>query len=532
MRNTFPAKLARGLYVPLALLFPLLLHQNAGAQQNENTTNSSQPSQPADLATIASLLQELQAEVHDLRSQVSSLNIQQESARAETVALRKELEQSNPRFAASRDSVTTIGLVQCTGPCPEAQESTEDRIAKLEEDIKLADAKIAEQSQTKVESSSKYRVRLSGIVLFNMFGERGHTDNSDFPQFAVPPDPLASGGSFGAAIRQSQIGFEAFGPTIAGARTSADIHFDLSGGFPGTQNGVSFGILRLRTGTFRFDWQNTSLVGGQDSLFFAPLNPTSLATLATPALAYSGNLWSWTPQIRVEHRIALSESSTVLLQGGILDNLTGDLPSSTYTRSPSWGEYSGQPAFAARVAWMHKLGEQDLTFGAGGYYSRQIWGFGRTVDGWAGTMDLKLPLGRKFEFTGQFYRGRAVGGIGGGLGQTAVWKAPFSSSSTEVYGLNSAGGWAQIKYRAIPKLQFNAALGQDNPLASDLRNLGGNGAYTGQLLSKNQTAFVNFIFQPRSDFEFSVEYRKLKTFILDSNPDTANRVNLSVGYIF
>lgn len=516
-----------------ALIVLLLLYPRAVcAQQPGNAAKleSSQPAPTVDLATIGSLLHELQAEVRELKSQVKDLQTQQQSARTESAELRRELEQAKPQFTATAVSSSVDIPSVAAGSTPSASE--DERIAKLEEDLQLADAKIAEQSQTKVESASKYRVRLSGIVLFNMFGERGRTDNTDFPQFAIPADPLSTGGSFGAAIRQSQIGIQAFGPTIAGARTSADIQFDFAGGFPGTQNGVSFGIMRLRTGTFRFDWADTSVVGGQDSLFFAPLSPTSIATLATPALAYSGNLWSWTPQVRVEHRFTLSDTSSLLLQGGILDNLTGDVPDSTYTRSPSWGEQSGQPAYATRVAWTHKLDGQDLTLGAGAYYSRQNWGFNRNVDGWAGTMDLKLPLGRMFELTGQFYRGRALGGIGGGLGQTALWNAPFADSTTEVYGLNAAGGWTQLKYRATPKLQFNAALGQDNPFASDLRNDGGSGTYTGQLLSKNQSGLVNFIFQPRSDFEMSVEYRKLKTFILDSNTNAANRVNLSVGYIF
>jgi hypothetical protein len=412
------------------------------------------------------------------------------------------------------------------------QTSTEDRIKKLEENQQLEDAEIAEQSQTKVESASKYRARMSGIVLLNTYGERGSVLNVDFPQLAVPPGLLSSGGSFGASARQSQIGIQAFGPTIASARTSADIQFDFAGGFPEAQNGASFGIMRLRTATVRFDWTDTSVIGGQDSLFFAPLSPTSIATLAIPALAYSGNLWSWTPQVRVEHKFTLSDSSTLSVQGGVLDNLTGDPPPSLYDRYPSWGEYSGQPAYATRLSWTRRLHGQDLTIGAGGYYSRQLWGFGRSVDGWASTMDLKIPVGRMFEFTSQIYRGRAVGGIGGGLGQSVLWNGTQSDPSTEMHGLQSVGGWAQLKYRTTPKLEFNGALGQDNPFSSDLRNFGGNGSYYGELFSRNQSALVNFIYQPRSDFVFSLEYRRLKTFILDGNPNSANLVNLSMGYIF
>ena len=172
------------------------------------------------------------------------------------------------------------------------------------------------------------------------------------------------------------------------------------------------GLVRLRTGIVRFDWSNTSVIAGQDQLFFAPLAPTSLASLAVPALAYSGNLWAWAPQIRVEHRFTLPDHSTLLLQAGILDSSSGETPLSSFERTPSWGERSGQPAYAARVSWSVPAFDENMTIGAGGYYGRESWGFGRNVDGWAGTLDLMLPLGRLFfEFSGQFYRGRASGRI-------------------------------------------------------------------------------------------------------------------------
>lgn len=136
----------------------------------------------------------------------------------------------------------------------------------MEDEQRLINDKIVEQSQTKVESGSKYRVRLSGIVLFNANVTRGSVDNLDFPQIATPPPTPAVSGAFSGSLRQSQIGLEAFGPDIAGARTSANIKFDFAGGFPNAPNGTAFGIVRLRTGTIRLDWEHTSIVAGQDSL--------------------------------------------------------------------------------------------------------------------------------------------------------------------------------------------------------------------------------------------------------------------------
>ena len=109
-------------------------------------------------------------------------------------------------------------------------------------------------------------------------------------------------GSFGGIRASVADWYPGVWPDDCRCANECRIQFDFAGGFPEAQNGASFGIMRLRTGTIRFDWTNTSLVGGQDSLFFAPFSPTSIATLGIPAMAYSGNLWSWTPQVRVEHK--------------------------------------------------------------------------------------------------------------------------------------------------------------------------------------------------------------------------------------
>jgi hypothetical protein len=532
MRGNHSRKCILG--VSAVLIWLIASRDPVNAQSVDATAGPAiqESAQGTDPANVASLLKQLQAQIDTLNAQVKDLRTQQQSAQADASAMRKELDVTKSHLAALEQPAKGTEAAQIQPGPPSAASSSEERVARLQENQQMADAKIAEQSQTKVESSSKYRLRLSGILLFNLFDNRGNVDSVDFPQLATPSGPFFADSSFGASLRQSQLGIEAFGPTIAGARTSADIQFDFAGGFPQYPNGVSFGIMRLRTGTVRFDWQDTSIVAGQDTLFFSPLSPTSFATLAVPALAYAGNLWSWTPQVRVEHNFTLSKSSRLSLQGGILDSLSGDIPFSTTERYPTWGENSGQPAYAARVAWTQKIHGQDLVLGFGGYYGRQDWGFHRKIDGWAGMMDLTLPLGSRFELTGQFYRGRALGGLGGGIGQSVLWNGPFASPATEIQGLNSMGGWAQLKFKATSKLQFNGAFGQDNPYASDLRQYGGNENLYGAPLARNQSGFVNFVYQPRSDIVFSLEYRKIRTYLLDSNFNSANLVNLSVGYIF
>ena len=135
-----------------------------------------------------------------------------------------------------------------------ADSSTQEHAASLEEQLQLLSGKVDEQYQTKVESASKYRVRLSGIVLMNLFSNRGTVDNADIPHVVLPGTPGQSRGSFGGTLRQSMLGLEVFGPEIAGAKTSAEIQFDFGGGFAEVPNGVTSGLVRLRTATMRCGW--------------------------------------------------------------------------------------------------------------------------------------------------------------------------------------------------------------------------------------------------------------------------------------
>ena len=138
-------------------------------------------------------------------------------------------------------------------------------------------------------------------------------------------------------------------PQFTVPRLVGRVQFDFGGGFPnGALDGINTGIVRLRTASVRLDWQNTSIVAGQDNLFISPNSPTSFASLLTPSFGYSGNLWAWTPQLRIEHKFALTENQNIAVQAGILDNLTSEYAYGVH-RQPQAGESSGQPAYAFRT---------------------------------------------------------------------------------------------------------------------------------------------------------------------------------------
>jgi hypothetical protein len=339
-----------------------------------------------------------------------------------------------------------------------------------------------------------------------------------------------SSGSFAATVRQSLFTLDVAGPQWGGAKTRGDVTFDFFGGFPSNPEGVTAGQVRLRTAKVSLDWANTSIVAGQDGPFFSPLSPSSLASTAYPAFASTGNLWTWTPQVRVEHRIALSDATKLILQGGILDPLTGQLPAE-YDRIPTAGEASRVPAFAMRIGMEHLANERPTSIGAGAYYSRQDWNFGRNVDSWAATVDWNLAMGRWFALSGEAYRGRAIGGLGGGISNSVLFAGSSAESSAVAFPMESAGGWSQLKFKPVDRLEFNAAYGQDYSFLAGVRSFSIGPMIGGTPVTRNQSGFFNVIYQPRSILLFSIEYRRLSTSF--SGPKlNADRISISSGIVF
>ncbi len=504
----------------------------AGAQNS--ASNSSSNASPPNDATAAAI-QDLQQQVRELRAAMGAMQAENRELRNQVQGLQgKTVRPVAEKGAyggasASDDHTDPQVLPQTASAAPVTDQRAENRVAALEETTQLLNSKLDDQYQTKVESGSKYRVRLSGLVLFNLFNNHGATDNQDIPSYAAGPNAESN---FGATVRQSEIGLEVFGPAIAGAKTSASLQADFSGGFPSTWNGVDAGIFRLRTASARLDWEHTSVVVGQDELFISPFSPSSYASLAIPAFNYAGNLWAWTPQLRIEHRFDVGTDETVSVQGGILDNLTGEFPADSYFRYPGPGEESGQPAYATRVAWSQNRRDLPFTLGVAGYYGRQHWGINQNIDSWAGLVDWQVPLVQRFSISGEFYRGRALGGLNGGFGRSVLYDGDPSDPNTPIHGLDTVGGWSQVKLRATAKLEFNAGFGMDNPTDSEVRLAVASQQMLGALYLQNRSELGNVIYRPRSNLLFSAEYRHLRTLELYNPNNTAQQINLMMGIFF
>ena len=189
---------------------------------------------------------------------------------------------------------------------PAETTTTADAVAKLTKDVEdlherqaMQQSQIATLDQSKVESESKYSVKLSGLILANGFVNTHRVDIAADPTYA-----LYGPGTTGLSLRQTILGVDARGPHLFGATTHGDVHAD----FFGASTQMSYdtgGLLRLRTAHAEMNWKDTKVFVELDRTILVPNAPSSLTAVAEPPLAWAGNLWSWNPQLGISHEIDL-----------------------------------------------------------------------------------------------------------------------------------------------------------------------------------------------------------------------------------
>ena len=224
---------------------------------------------------LSTAIQELRAQVQELRTTVTEMKSEAAEYRAQSDELRKELE----NMRANAVVPPPQGAESRTAEAP-ADNAVNKKLASLDETTQLLQSEIRTQYQTKVESASKYRLRLSGLVLLNLFSNRGYVDNLDFPSYAASANLYGTSQAFGATLRQSEFGLDVFGPELLGAKSSGEVQLDFGGGFPGgALDGVNSGLVRLRTASMRLDWASTSIVvpGRGPSSLVATVSGTSIS---------------------------------------------------------------------------------------------------------------------------------------------------------------------------------------------------------------------------------------------------------------
>jgi uncharacterized coiled-coil protein SlyX len=491
--------------VATVLLLPALVTRTCVAQSAPATE------------TIEQKVDRLSAAVVRTQSQVEAYQTQLEE-------LKKQLAEVEQQLAAQKVPNSSPGSTASTPP-PNASISA-SATDEIKERQALQESEIATHEQTKVETESKYPLKVSGLLLFNAYVNTRQVDISANPTYALP-----GGGSTGLSVRQTVLGFDARGPHLFGAASHADARVDFFAN--GAQsNYAAAGLLRLRTAHAGLRWQNTEAFIEQDRSLLAPNAPSSLVAVSQPEFSWSGNLWTWNPQIGISHQIGLTSSNRLKLQAGLIDTADPQLLAAPPNMSPiSRTERSRWPGTEARIAsgW----GDPDLgpEFGVSGYFSPHETASSLRFNAWAGAMDLRLPVSKHFAFIANAYRGAGLGGLGGGGYVDYVYL--YTGTREIARALDDVGGWTQLKAKIGERLEFNGGYGIDNPFAGQIHastKIPEYATYYG--LARNRSAFGNVIYSPSSYLLFSLEYRRLWTNFATGPTNTSDVIGIGAGYRF
>ncbi|HEV3196991.1 MAG TPA: hypothetical protein VGZ73_03765 [Bryobacteraceae bacterium] len=380
----------------------------------------------------------------------------------------------------------------------------------VEERLAVQESRIAEQAQTKVESSQRFPIRLTGTALVNAFINSKQNGGADYPTAASLTRGNATGG---ASWRQTTIGLDYRGPqAIWGGTVRGSVFMDFNGGtsLPNNQ------MIHLRTAEIAIDWSSRTFMVGQDKPIFSPRNPDSLAQVGVTPLAGSGNLWFWEPQARFEQRFKLSEQTTLRVQAGVVQTseFLANLPTSFTVPLERY-----RPGGEARVeiAYGSKAGRR-IEIAPGFHYSTSHVA-GASVPSDVASIDWLLAPTDRVEFEGAAFTGQNLANFGlGTLRQGFTVLGP-----RDALAIHAKGGWSQITLRATDRLSFHLMGGIFDGRNRDL--LRGDAGY-------NHSYGGNLFYRIAPNVIVSLETMQMRTLYLGPGLRINNHYDLAIAYLF
>lgn len=429
----------------------------------------------------------------------------------------EKLEQSNRDLTnevhALRQELAESRNASSAAPVQPA-EDTQDQMA-------VEKARVDELEQTKIESSQKMPLRITGMALFNAYINGRYNGGTENTIIASLTQGDATGGG---TLRQTTLGFEYDSPqSVLGARISGALDLDLFGGTSNTLDN----LVRLRTADVVLDWGSTSLLVGQEKPIISPRDPTSLAQVGVSPLSGAGNLWLWQPQIRLEHRFSLTENTGIRAQAGVVQTreLGGELngyPSYVPAPDMTLPTEHPEPGVEARLELWHRWSDTRRFEIASGFHDNRSTVGTSSVTSRIYTADGLFTPASHLVLSGFFYTGQNVANLG-------ALPQGFTFFSLGYYGpylarpVQSTGGWGQVRIPVTPRLAFDfyGGLQDDNKHDLSAGYIGLNAGY-----------FANTIYQIAPNVFVSLELGQIRTTYLVTGNRLNNHYDLALGYAF
>ncbi|MEX2178364.1 MAG: hypothetical protein WD801_06610 [Gemmatimonadaceae bacterium] len=417
--------------------------------------------------------------------------------------------QSRNRLLRLLLSAALVVLASVPAGAQDVSDSLAIRLRRAENAIAVLQRQLAEQAERGVATRSGLRVELNGRVAVNGFANDRRVNNVDNPQFVRPDNtPGVPVQGAGMAIRQTTLGLAVTAPAVLGGAFTGDVDVDFYGGQVPSGGGRTFPLLRLRTARAQVRWTNWHLLVGQESPLISALNPVSPAAVGTPAFAAAGNLWLWLPQIRVGRETG--GNIRVGMQGAIVAPTSGD-PAAAFDTDYDLAESANRPFLQSRAYVKWGGGEAELAGELGcGVHQGWLMPAAARVPSSAFACDAMLPVVEWLEVRGEYFRGQALRGLGGGgIGQN------FNTSGDP---LHTSGGWAQINLRPRVGLRVGVGCGVDHPADGPARQ-------------RNQACSTYTIVRPSGPLFFGGELRRIVTGYAGANHRN-DHVTIVTGFEF
>ena len=379
----------------------------------------------------------------------------------------------------------------------------------IEERVAVAEHRIEEHAQTKVESSQRFPVSLTGMALFNAFLNGRASGGQQNPVIASPADSSSAGG---ASLSQSVLGLKFQGPQVlGGGQVNGSLYMDFFGGSSSSLNH----LLRLRVATIQVDWKNQSIAAGQDKPILAPREPNSLAQVGVSPLTGAGNLWLWGPQVRFEQRFSFGDEAGLRAQLGVYQ--TSELAYGARGGESFAPPSPPRPALQGRFEfWRQFSGHRQIEI-APGFHTSSTHVAGDSIPSNLFSVDWLIQPLQKLQFSGAFFQGQNAAGVGGLRQGFTVF-----SNSREV-AIGTTGGWAQLSIQASKPLSFNLYGGQESDRPSEL--LAGD-------IRRNLAYAANLMYRLGPNVLLGLEASQVRTNYFLRPNRLNNHYDLALAYLF
>jgi len=128
------------------------------------------------------------ASAHPLHAQQPS-QVQLLASRLDTMQqqldlTQRQLQETRDALAKMQQAMAPAGAASCVAPSQSDASTLQQAVAEVREQQSVEQAEIAVHEQAKVETRSRYNLKLGGLALFNTFENDGAVDSIDVPVMA------------------------------------------------------------------------------------------------------------------------------------------------------------------------------------------------------------------------------------------------------------------------------------------------------------------------------------------------------------